>query len=47
MRRADSLAAAEDKIAQIEAQQERKQSPVFLGLPALSQLTARNNEATK
>ncbi|MFF2945479.1 hypothetical protein ACFVSQ_37140 [Streptomyces niveus] len=29
-----SLAAAEDKIAQIEAQQEKKQSPVFLGLPS-------------
>ncbi|MER8087830.1 hypothetical protein ACIO6T_37150 [Streptomyces sp. NPDC087532] len=39
-----SLAAAEDKIAQIEAQQEKKQSPVFLGLPTLSQLTARTSE---
>ncbi|MFF2331199.1 MULTISPECIES: integrase [unclassified Streptomyces] len=42
-----SLAAAEDKIAQIEAQQEKKQSPVFLGLPNLSQLTARTSETTK
>ncbi|WP_251059411.1 MULTISPECIES: hypothetical protein [unclassified Streptomyces] len=42
-----SLAAAEDKIAQIEAQQEKKQSPVFLGLPSLSQLTARTSEATE
>ncbi|MFE7398810.1 hypothetical protein [Streptomyces sp. NPDC057557] len=42
-----SLAAAEDKIAQIEAQQEKKQSPVFLGIPNLSQLTARISEATK
>ncbi|MFD6329450.1 integrase [Streptomyces niveus] len=39
--------AAEDKIAQIEAQQEKKQSPVFLGLPSLTQLTARTSEATK
>ncbi|MFC5901591.1 hypothetical protein ACFQ60_02770 [Streptomyces zhihengii] len=42
-----SLAAAEDKIAQIEAQQEKKQSPVFLGLPSLSQLTARAGEANE
>ncbi|MGQ4490249.1 tyrosine-type recombinase/integrase [Streptomyces sp. SAS_281] len=42
-----SLAAAEDKIAQIEAQQERKQSPVFLGLPSLVKLTARTSEATR
>ncbi|MGW1520741.1 tyrosine-type recombinase/integrase [Streptomyces sp. NPDC002287] len=42
-----SLAAAEDKIAQIEAQQEKKQSPVFLGLPNLTQLTARTSEATR
>ncbi|MFF8747153.1 tyrosine-type recombinase/integrase [Streptomyces californicus] len=42
-----SLAAAEDKIAQIEAQQEKKQSSVFLGLPSLAQLTARTSEATK
>jgi hypothetical protein len=39
---------AEDKIARIEAQQEKKQSPVvFLGLPSLSQLTARTSEATR
>jgi hypothetical protein len=42
-----SVAAAEDKIAQIEAQQEEKQSPIFLGLPNLSQLTARTSEATE
>ncbi|MEV5122087.1 hypothetical protein AB0K49_04675 [Streptomyces decoyicus] len=42
-----SLAAAEDKIAQIEAQQEKKQSPVFLGLPSLSQLATRTSEATE
>ncbi|MER7049284.1 hypothetical protein [Streptomyces jumonjinensis] len=42
-----SIAAAEDKIAQIEAQQEKKQSPVFLGLPSLAQLTARTSEAAK
>lgn len=42
-----SLAAAEDKIAQIEAQQEKKQSPVFLGLPTLTQFTVRTSEATK
>jgi hypothetical protein len=41
-----SLAAAEDKIAQIEAQQEKKQSPVFLGIPNLAQITARTGEAT-
>ncbi|MFD6045893.1 hypothetical protein ACFWG7_32010 [Streptomyces koyangensis] len=39
--------AAEDKIAQIEAQQEKKQSPVFLGLPSLAQLTARTGAATE
>ncbi|MEU3256006.1 hypothetical protein [Streptomyces sp. NPDC006997] len=42
-----SLAAAEDKIGQIEAQQERKQSPVFLGLPSLAKLTARTSKATR
>jgi hypothetical protein len=42
-----SLAATEDKIAQIEAQQEKKQSPVFLGLPSLSQLTAHTGEANE
>ncbi len=41
------LIAAEDKIAQIEAQQEKKQSPVFLRLPTLTQLTARTSEATR
>ncbi|MGW9619001.1 hypothetical protein ACWGUP_28605 [Streptomyces diastaticus] len=39
--------AAEDKIAQIEAQQEKKQSPVFLGLPSLAQLTVRTGAATE
>lgn len=37
--------ATEEKIAQIEAQQEEKQSPVVLGLPSLSRLTARSSEA--
>ncbi|MEU9033061.1 hypothetical protein AB0D46_37295 [Streptomyces sp. NPDC048383] len=46
-RQSTSLAAAEDKIAQIEAQQEKKRSPVFLGIPSLSRLTARTSEATE
>ncbi|WP_279627581.1 hypothetical protein [Streptomyces albovinaceus] len=31
-----SLAAAEEKIAQLNANQERKESPVFLGIPTLT-----------
>ncbi|WEV23761.1 hypothetical protein OYE22_00120 [Streptomyces sp. 71268] len=30
---------------QIAAQQEKKQSPIFLGLPSLTQITARTSEA--
>ncbi|MFB6514097.1 hypothetical protein ACFCW4_33085 [Streptomyces virginiae] len=40
-------ASLRNKIAQIEAQQEKKQAPVFLGRPSLTQLTARTSEATK
>ncbi|MFE2261729.1 tyrosine-type recombinase/integrase [Streptomyces griseosporeus] len=36
-----SLAAAEEKIAEITTRRERKESPVFLGVPTLQQLTAR------
>ncbi|MFF1346529.1 tyrosine-type recombinase/integrase [Streptomyces sp. NPDC058322] len=36
-----SLAAAEEKIAQLDARQARKESPVFLGIPALDQIAAR------
>ncbi|GGW17777.1 tyrosine-type recombinase/integrase [Streptomyces rubiginosohelvolus] len=41
-----SLAAAEEKIAQLNANQERKESPVFLGIPTLDRLVARVSEAT-
>jgi hypothetical protein len=41
-----SLAAAEDKIGQIDTQQERRTSPIFLGVPSLNQLTARTPTAT-
>jgi hypothetical protein len=39
-----SLAAAEEKIAQLDARQERKDSPVFLGVPTFHQLIARTAE---
>ncbi|WP_331744643.1 hypothetical protein OG762_50475 (plasmid) [Streptomyces sp. NBC_01136] len=38
-----SLDAAEDKITQIEAQQRRKESPVFLGIPAFDQMAGRTS----
>ncbi|MFI1294462.1 hypothetical protein ACH4VM_39960 [Streptomyces sp. NPDC020792] len=41
-----SLAAAEEKIAQLDARQERKDSPVFLGVPTFHQLIARTVEGT-
>ncbi|WAZ26903.1 hypothetical protein STRCI_008576 [Streptomyces cinnabarinus] len=37
-----SLAAAEEKIAEITARHDRKASPVFLGVPTLQQITARS-----
>lgn len=39
-----SLAATEEKIAQFDARQERKDSPVFLGVPIFHQLIARTVE---
>ncbi|MEY9842937.1 tyrosine-type recombinase/integrase [Streptacidiphilus sp. EB103A] len=36
-----SLAAAEEKIARLDARQARKESPVFLGIPTLDKLAAR------
>lgn len=41
-----SLAAAEEKIAQLDARQERKDSPVLLGVPTFNQLIARTVEGT-
>lgn len=38
-----SLAATEEKIAQIEAQQRRKESPAFLGIPAFDQISGRTS----
>jgi hypothetical protein len=44
-----SLSATEEKIATLNARQQRKESAVFLGIPTLDQLTARMSgaEATK
>ncbi|MDX3708815.1 site-specific integrase [Streptomyces europaeiscabiei] len=39
-----SHAAAEEKIAQLEARQARKESPVFLGIPSFEQIVARTSE---
>lgn len=39
-----SHAAAEEKIAQLEARQSRKESPVFLGIPSFEQIVARTSE---
>lgn len=36
-----SRAAAEEKIAQLDARQERKASPLFLGIPSFEQIAAR------
>lgn len=36
-----SLDAAEEKIAQLDARQTRKESPVFLGIPTLEQIAVR------
>ncbi|MFE1781380.1 tyrosine-type recombinase/integrase [Streptomyces sp. NPDC059506] len=40
-----SLAAAEEKITQLALQQERKQSPVFLGVPTFDQAVGRRIDA--
>ncbi|MGW2545558.1 tyrosine-type recombinase/integrase [Kitasatospora sp. NPDC001574] len=39
-----SLAATEEKIGQIDAKEKRKSSPIFLGIPAISQLVVRQAE---
>ncbi|MCX4428350.1 hypothetical protein [Streptomyces mirabilis] len=36
-----SRAAAEEKIAQLDARQQRRDSPVFMGIPTFDQLVAR------
>jgi len=36
-----SRAAAEEKIAQVDAREERKQSPTFLGVPTVLQAAGR------
>lgn len=39
-----SHAAAEEKIAQLDARQDRKESPVLLGIPSFEQVVARASE---
>lgn len=39
-----SLAAAEEKIAQLDTRQERRDSAVFLGIPTLDQIAARTGD---
>ncbi|WP_308313116.1 site-specific integrase [Streptomyces sp. ISL-1] len=39
-----SLAATDDKISQIDANERRKNSPVFVGMPSISQLVVREAE---
>ncbi|MFF3358214.1 hypothetical protein ACFYWN_37665 [Streptomyces sp. NPDC002917] len=41
-----SLTAAEEKIAQLDARQERRSSSVFLGAPSVDQIGARAPGAT-
>ncbi|WP_329324601.1 site-specific integrase [Streptomyces luteogriseus] len=41
-----SLAAAEGKIAELEAQQERRRSPVFLGVPEITDAAGRSTSAS-
>jgi hypothetical protein len=38
--------AAEEKIAQLDARSERKNSPIFLGVPSFDQIVARTSDAT-
>ncbi|MGW0509133.1 tyrosine-type recombinase/integrase [Streptomyces olivaceoviridis] len=40
-----SRAAAEEKIAQLDARQQRRDSPVFMGIPKFEQLVARASDA--
>ncbi|MGI3224301.1 hypothetical protein ACRJ4B_10485 [Streptomyces sp. GTA36] len=42
-----SLAAAEEKLVQLDAEQARASSVVHLGLPSFSQLTARTSQAAE
>ncbi|HWU05625.1 MAG TPA: tyrosine-type recombinase/integrase [Streptomyces sp.] len=39
-----SLAAAEEKLAQLDARQEHRDSPVFMGIPTFDQLVARGSD---
>lgn len=39
-----SRSAAEEKISRLDARQERKESPVFLGIPSFEQIVARTGE---
>jgi hypothetical protein len=41
-----SLVAAEEKITQLDARQERRSSPVLLGVPSFDQIGARDLEAS-
>ncbi|MFF1678807.1 hypothetical protein ACFVYG_22555 [Streptomyces sp. NPDC058256] len=40
-----SHAAAEEKIAQLDARQDRKEAAVFLGIPSFNQVVARTSGA--
>lgn len=39
-----SLDAAKEKLSQLDAQQARRDSPVFLGIPTFDQICARASE---
>lgn len=41
-----SLAAAEEKIAELAARQDRRQSPTFLGIPSFAQASGRGSTTT-
>ncbi|WP_405656454.1 hypothetical protein [Streptomyces sp. NBC_00079] len=38
--------AADEKIAQLDARQKKKDSPVFMGIPSFNQIAARTSSAT-
>jgi hypothetical protein len=40
-----SLTAADEKITQLDARQERKKSPIFLGVPLFDQVVGRTSES--
>jgi hypothetical protein len=40
-----SLTAADEKITQLDARQERKKSPIFLGVPSFDQVVGRTSES--